>query len=186
MKASRIVSFLAMGIWWVSLPAFSKNSAFTDRDRKILSELSKASQEEVSLGNLAVKKATDSEVKAFGEQMVRDHTHLLSETQKLASRENIPLLPAFSKQDEAMKISLSRRSGKDFDRHYIQGMLEDHKKDIQELQSYAETTVNPEMRDLAKRALPILENHIRTAENVAGHIGVSADKGLMSSGAPPS
>jgi putative membrane protein len=171
---SFLLSFL-MPSSWVS----AQNPSLSDKDRKILSKLSQANSEEVQLGKMAQKQASHSEVKKFGQRMSDDHSQMNTQIHQIVSKSGITL-PKTSQPSEHTETikAMSSYSGKEFDRHYIETMLQEHRKDIAELQQYADTTTNPEMKSFMKSTLPILENHIRIAENVAGQIGISPEKGL--------
>jgi hypothetical protein len=42
----------------------------------------------------------------------------------------------------------------------------------------AESAQDPQVKQLAQKCLPTLQDHLRLAENVSGQIGISAQKGL--------
>jgi putative membrane protein len=136
---------------------------------------------EIELGNLAQQKASDPAVRAFGKRMVTDHTTLNDQLKQAASQMNTPLPSSPSPAEMQQMQSLQGMSGKAFDRAYMDYMLSDHEADVREVQREAEFSTDPAVKNLAAQALPVLENHLRLAENVAGQIGIKPRKGLNQS-----
>jgi putative membrane protein len=93
----------------------------------------KGGMTEVKLGELASQKAQNADVKAFGRTMVQDHTKAGEELKQLASKHNITA-PA---DDNDMRDTLDRFSklqGAEFDREYINTMVDNHEKTLNALE----------------------------------------------------
>ncbi len=136
---------------------------------------------EIEFGKMAQQKGNDSAVRDFGKRMVDDHTRLNDQVKQVASQTNTPLPTSPSAADMQQIQSLQGLSGKAFDRAYMDYMLSDHRADIKKVQREAEWSSDPAVKDLASQTLPVLENHIRLAENVSGQIGIAPRKGLNQS-----
>jgi putative membrane protein len=69
---------------------------------------------------------------------------------------------------KGMMEKFERQSAdKDFNHDYMQQMVRDHKKVVELFQSAAnDTTLDPEMRALAKKTLPTLEQHLADAQKL--------------------
>lgn len=76
-------------------------------DRKFIMEAAHGGMMEVKLGHMAADKATNADVKAFGQRMVDDHSKANSELMALASQKGITLPGA---SDMAMTDSSSNMS----------------------------------------------------------------------------
>jgi putative membrane protein len=126
---------------------------------------------EVQLGNLAAQKATNPDVKQFGERMVTDHGQLGQKLQQLASNLNLPAEMQLSPEQQNMVSRLQNLSGKAFDREYIKAMITDHTKDISEFQRIANQATNPDIKQFASEALPTLQDHLKLAREIAGKLG---------------
>ena len=85
---------------------------------------------EVALGQLAVEKASSSDVKKFGQRMVDDHSKANDELKQLASQKNVDLPQDLSAKDKATKSTLEKLSGEQFDQAYMKAMVKDHKKNV--------------------------------------------------------
>lgn len=114
---------------------------------------------EISLSNLAIQKATNSEVKAFAEIMVADHTNIRKELSILASQKEIPLPDTMDVEKQSVHLSLSQEPGIIFDKKYIDQMLIIHEMDIAKFDSATRYADDKEVREWAAKQLPILRTH---------------------------
>ena len=155
--------------------SMSKGSGkLSSTDRKFVMMAAQGSKAEVELGQLAQQKASDPQVKQFGQRMVDDHTKALDQLKKVASEEqlNLPDQPEAKEQKE--KDRLSSMSGADFDKAYMQHMVKDHKKDVSEFQKAASSASDPEVKNFAQSTLPTLQEHLQLAQQIAPKVGATS------------
>ena len=132
-------------------------------------------QSEIDLGQLAIRKAADEQVKQFGARMVADHQKAQQEIRNLASQEGLQLHPQPSEPQKQLKARLSQLSGKEFDRAYITTMLQEHAHELKELGKQSLIEKNPEeVRQWAAGALPVVEEHFAKAKTIASSLGIIA------------
>jgi putative membrane protein len=129
-------------------------------------------QSEVDLGQLAVQKAENEQVKQFGTRMVEDHRKAHQEIRQLASKEGIRLQVQPSDQQQQQKAQLSKLSGKEFDRAYIMFMLRDHTKNMKHFGQHALVEPNPEVRQWTASALPVIKEHLEKVKTIASALGI--------------
>ncbi len=121
---------------------------------------------EVQLGEYASKNATDKNVKDFGKMLVTDHSKAYAELKSLASSKNIAL-PATVGQDKTdMMNDLMKKTGKDFDKAYMNKMVDDHKEDIDMFQKAADDSDDADVKAFASKILPTLKKHLNDAEAI--------------------
>lgn len=154
------------------------NSGVTPHEQQFLTQMAQGDIAEIELGKLAQQKGTTAAIRDFGARMVRDHTTLDNQVKQLAAQMQVTLPTSLTSNQAQQKTNLERMSGKAFDTAYLDTMLSDHQMDVQLVQQEAESTSNPQVKTLAEQTLPILEDHLRIAENDAGRLGISAYKGL--------
>ena len=65
-----------------------------------------------------------------------------------------------------MADKLSKASGKDFDKMYIDGMVEDHEKDVEAFQTQSEKGDDPDVRAFAAKTLPTLRDHLQMIKDI--------------------
>ena len=62
-------------------------------------------------------------------------------------------------------------AGKDFDRDYMEQMVEDHKTDVELFETAADNEkLDPNLRGYAKRILPTLRDHLTQAQTIEGKL----------------
>jgi putative membrane protein len=136
-------------------------------DTKFMKEAAEGGMAEVALGQLAVEKASSSDVKKFGQRMVDDHGKANDDLKQLASQKNVDLPQDLNAKDKATKASLEKLSGQQFDQAYMKDMLKDHKKDIADFRRESRSARDPDVKKFASQTLPTLEEHLKQAESIA-------------------
>src|SRR5262249_32671391 len=99
-------------------------------DKKFAANAAIGGMAEVQLGQMAAEKASDADVKAFGQRMVGDHTKVNDDLKTIASKQGIDLPTSLDSKHKAMVDRLSKLSGSEFDRAYVREMVKDHDADV--------------------------------------------------------
>ena len=123
---------------------------------------------EVQMGKLASEKGMNPRVKSFGEMMVKDHSEANDKLKGIATSLNIAI-PDSAGNDAMMEMDkLKKANGKDFDKAYVNMMLDDHKKDIAEFRKCADNCSDSSIRAFAAATLPTLEKHLDSIQAIGG------------------
>ena len=130
---------------------------------------------EIDLGQLAVQRAGNEQVKQFGTRMIEDHTKARQEVQQLASKGGIQLPGHRGESHNDIKDQLSKLSGKEFDRAYMTAMLREHGKEMKELEQQALMETNQEVRQWAAGAVSVVKEHLTKATTIASSLGIATD-----------
>ncbi|WP_295799781.1 DUF4142 domain-containing protein [Mucilaginibacter sp.] len=115
---------------------------------------------EVELGKLAQQKGVSKQVKNFGAMMVTDHSKINDFIRALAVTKNISIPKAPGARDHKAIGKLAGKSGKAFDKAYINSMIDDHKADIKLFETAAKKCIDPDVKSFAVKNLPILQEHL--------------------------
>lgn len=99
----------------------------------------------MQLGKLAADRAQSEEVKKFARRMVDDHQKAYDEVQKLAESKNVSVPSEVSATKQKDHDRLSKMSGADFDRAYMQAMVKDHNHDVKTFQDKAKNATDPDV-----------------------------------------
>ncbi len=145
----------------------SQSGSLNPADHQFLMKAAQGGEAEVELGQLAQQKAQDPKVKEFAQRMVHDHGQADQKLQSLASSKSINLPSQPDKKEKAEKDRLSKLSGEQFDRAYMEHMVRDHKKDVAEFQRESTSAQDPDIRNFASSTLPTLQDHLKQAESIA-------------------
>jgi putative membrane protein len=130
-----------------------KNAAF-------LISAAEINLDEVMLGEQAQQKSKMSDILAFGKMMVKDHRQLQDALTSLARKKSITLPTSPDKGAEAAYKKFNNASGADFDIEYCGMMVNGHRKAIGEFENESLQLSDPEIRQYAANALPILRKHL--------------------------
>ncbi|MBC9933442.1 DUF4142 domain-containing protein [Chitinophaga qingshengii] len=121
---------------------------------------------EVQMGKLAQEKAQNPRVKAFATMMVNDHSKANDELKELATKKNITLPAELSTASKDHIDKLSKKSGKDFDKDYMDMMVNDHDEDVKEFDKAAGSLEDMDLKSWAGKTLPTLRTHQDSAKAI--------------------
>jgi putative membrane protein len=142
-------------------------------DSLFIREVDASNAAELRLGRLAQTRATDSVVKRFAQKMVTDHSEMQREWFAVSSRNGLPFTGTLSPQQQQQVTRLERLSGTDFDRAYMAAMVQNHQDNVNAFQNRGRTAQSSEVRTLAERGLPALQEHLALAQQVARQVGAA-------------
>jgi putative membrane protein len=137
----------------------SAKAQATDDDKKFLTEASQGSYDEIQLGKLAEQKATNPDVKAFGQRMVTDHTKLNTKMKPYAEEWGIAAPTALSPDAQKEYDKLSKLSGNDFDKEYMSDMVSDHSKDLDAFTKEVKDTKDVKFRTSVEQGKSVVAAH---------------------------
>ncbi|MDN3655442.1 DUF4142 domain-containing protein [Ferruginibacter paludis] len=123
---------------------------------------------EVQLGNYAQQNAVSKRVKDFGAMMVKDHTKANEELKSIAASKNITLPSSIGTDAQKDMDDLMKKKGNDFDKAYMNMMLDDHKNDVKEFEKAAKDCKDPEIKTFAGKTLPVLLAHLDSTKAITG------------------
>ena len=134
-------------------------------DAQFIRDAAQGDMLEMRLGEIAQQKAASPEVKEFAQRMQQDHSAHLEKVRGLAASSNIKLSNDLDPKHRSEVDRFAKMTGKDFDRQYIDHMVQDHQKDIKEYEKAQQQVTNPEEKAPASETLPILKDHLNMAQN---------------------
>jgi putative membrane protein len=154
-----------------SATASSSSSTSANADQDFIANAAKGNRAEVTLGKMVASKTKDPSVRQFAQQMVKDHSTALNELTQLAQSKNITLPEGLPDDATALQSKLSSASGKALDKDYMDGMVDDHKKDVSEFQDASQNAKDPDVKQWAAKTLPTLQAHLQKAEQIDAKVG---------------
>jgi putative membrane protein len=128
---------------------------------------------DVTAGKQALSKASNKEVKAFAENMVRDHEAVNKLALDLVKKLNVTpedndTSKGLSKQAADKSAELSKLSGAAFDKAYVANEIAYHKAVNGALETQLIPSANnPELKSLLQTGLKIFQGHEQHAEHIA-------------------
>lgn len=132
-------------------------------DQKFVEQAAIANLAEVELANLAREKASRPETKEYAEHMLKDHQQANEKLKSLASQKGIQLPTEPDAKHKREKDRLSKMSGPDFDRAYIESMVKDHKQVLNQFEKQAKGGKDGDLKTFAAEMVPSLRQHLEQA-----------------------
>ena len=198
MKQLFLVTAVVSAICIFAMPALPQKTPATGSDSTFLNKAIEANAAEVQVGKLAQMKSQNPRVKDFAEMMVKDHSNALDRLNDVntasgsggtrargtQSADRVTL----SKQHQELRDRLSKLSGTDFDREYVNAMVEEHRNTVQDFEREAGTqepatnapgrekpesgTGTPDRtKAVAQELLPTIKMHLQEAESLQRQMG---------------
>jgi len=150
-------------------------------DEMFVLDVAKDGMAEVELGKLAADKGSRDEVKKFGQRMADDHSKANDELKSLAQTKNVTLPADVDAKDKATHDRFAKLSGAAFDRAYIQHMVAGHRKAVAAFKKESTSGKDPDVKAWATKTLPTIEDHLKTAQDIAKNVGVVGTSGTKRS-----
>ena len=111
------------------------NADIRPTTRAFIEDLALASLADVKLGEMAADKATNPDIKNFGQLLIVDHLRALSELAQAAASLGVSPPSELDPGHRAIGRRLAELDGMDFDREYIGAMLEGHADSVGRLRA---------------------------------------------------
>jgi putative membrane protein len=136
-----------------------------------------ANNGEIQMGQLGAKKATNAKVKAFAQELVTEHRAMLNEGKTLAGKINAKADTAANDvrdlinhgRDE-VKDFTDKKAGADWDKDFINKMIDDHQKVLDKLQDAAKNTTNTDLRAALEKATGKVQQHLTKAQDIKTNV----------------
>ena len=132
-----------------------------------------ANNGEIALGKLASTKATNSVVKSFGSQMVKDHQAMMKDAHALMGKVNAM---ADSTWDDAkdlagdgtekLKELTDKEKGADWDKNYIESQIDMHQKVLDKLQDAVKSSSDTTVTAALSKATAKVQEHLTKAQSI--------------------
>ena len=136
-----------------------------------------ANQVDIDAGKLAEKKAKSAEVKAFGKQMVTDHSGVNKQAVALANKlkvkpEDNPTSQSLKSGGEANVKKLKGLKGDAFDKAYVDQEVTYHEAVLNAIDNVlVPNAKNAELKALIVKVRPAFEAHLQHAKMIQAKLG---------------
>lgn len=120
---------------------------------------------EVTLGKLAIEKASDPGVKNFGKLMVQDYNEMNTQLKALSEVKGLKLPASLPPKELEQVKQMSQMKTAYFEKLYMKMMIEIHNKHI-ELFRGAGDSPDTAISNFSRKFLPVLERHRENALKV--------------------
>jgi putative membrane protein len=164
----RTSALALIGMFCLASPALAQQPT----DAQIAHIVVTANQVDIDASKLAASKATNAEVKAFGEQMVKDHTGVNKQATDLATR--LKVKPEDNPTSRSLKAgggknlaTLKALSGAAFDKAYIANEVTYHQAVLDAVDKILiPNAQNAKLKALIEKVRPAFVAHLEHAKQV--------------------
>ena len=145
-------------------------------DKDFVKKSLQGNMAEVQLGQLALQKSNNDDVKQFAQKMVDDHTKLGDQMKQVAQQLHVKPPDSPSSKEKAIVAKLQALNGEEFDKAYIKEMVKDHQQDDKEFKEEAKNSPNAGMKQLVSQDEQVISHHLEMIEQIAQKNNVVASK----------
>jgi putative membrane protein len=133
-----------------------------NREQEFVHDAMAGSMAEIQLAQLAQQRAGAPGVKQLAQRIQQDHQRASQELQAIAQDTGVGTAGSANEGQDHLQ-RLQKLSGAEFDRAYVELMVDDHQKDIGEFEKAARDTTGA-VQQFAQKTLPALREHLQLAE----------------------
>jgi putative membrane protein len=139
---------------------------------------------EIEQAQLAQSKSKDAHVLSFAQMMINHHGQAKQREQAMGmSSAASPMLQTLSSQARQTTATLRDKTGKDFDRAYLQSQIDQHQKVLDTIdRQLMPNAKNPQLRSHLQSMRPTIEQHLQAAKDAQQALNTSGQKSGSSSG----
>jgi putative membrane protein len=150
-------------------------TAGTEGDVGLVTKVHQANQKEIEMAQMALDKAESPKVKAYARKLLTDHQAADKKLMAYAEKKNLDRSQVeatatgttASPTDEAGHKRLMNATGTDFDREFVNMMIDEHDKAIDLVKSGKDAATDKQLRTMLGGVLPKLEQHRKMAHDLA-------------------
>lgn len=126
---------------------------------------------EITFSRLALQKSDNSQVKAYAQKMINDHTKLDAEMQPFASKLGVAPVTSLDEAHQQKFDQLQQMSGSDFNKQYMQDMDTDHHNTLEAFKAEESSTQDTQLKSTVKKGEKVIAQHTEMADKLVTKMG---------------
>jgi len=138
----------------------------TVQDRQFVTATALDGMTEIEAGKLAKQKSADTAIQSFGSLLITQHQQLVKDLKTMLNYRDIKLPTSLDKSHQDKIDALSSKSGREFNRVFLQQMIEDHKNAVNMFNEAGGHAKDVQIQAFANKNLPIIKNHLQIANEL--------------------
>ncbi len=136
-------------------------------DASFIQTAAQGGMAEIQMGQLADQNSSSPRVKAFADQMIKDHTAGDAQLKQIATAKGA-VMPAGPNDDQQkMMATLQGEKGRKFDHDYVAGQIAGHQAMLEAYQTEAASGTDTDLKSFAAQTVPIVQQHLTMAQKLA-------------------
>jgi putative membrane protein len=170
MRISIMLTVAMLGLAIATRPAQGQNEQKL-ADKDFIAKAGSTGQLQVKASELAVQKSTNTDLRSYAQQMIKDHTKANQELTTLLTRQGQAAPVAMDPSDTETLDRLSKLQSYDFDKAYGEVQLRTHERAVALFQQASKECEDPDLKAWAAKTLPTLREHLQMAQRIFRKIG---------------
>jgi putative membrane protein len=144
--------------------AQGQTAGASDQDKTFLKAQQETNLAEVSLGKVAMERASSEKVRQLAATLVSEHEQVSELNRALSTKLGLPIPEQPSAEQQAAAQKIKSQSGAAFDTAYVAAQVEGHTKSIGKAQQEISSGSHPEVKAFATEYLPKAQMHLQHAQ----------------------
>jgi putative membrane protein len=172
MKVLKIASLaLSLGGLLLGCAAAERAMPGTLSDANVVSVLDTIDVSEIEAAQLAKQKAYNPAVRAYAARLIDEHTQKMQQTLQLANRRGLEpnkprLAAAVESTHQKTMEELRKKSGRDFDRAYLDYQVTMHQQAVKLVEDTANSVKDTRLKQHLEKTRPDLMSHLTGAKDL--------------------
>lgn len=167
MRARRVAALFLAGALGFGGALSVARAAADKADTAFVTKAAASGMLEVQASQVAITRASNPDVRAFAQRMVKDHTTVGDELKQLADRKGIPVPESLPAGERAKVDQLNALEGAKYDRTYADEVgTQAHKEAVSLFDKASKDAKDPDIRAFFAHNLPALREHLQMAEQL--------------------
>ncbi len=142
----------------------------SQQDRIFIQKASMADKMEIKLGRVAIERANSKAVKEYAVSMVDNYSIHDKELQQIAKSNGMAFPDGLDAEQSATIQRLLAYSGSEFDRFYMDAMVQAHRQVLDIFKKEVNEGQNPALKQFAAKVAQTIEAHLQRAQNIHGEL----------------
>jgi putative membrane protein len=134
-------------------------------DRGFVEDMITSNSKEIEVSQIAQQKATHPQVKQFAQDLIAEHQEAGQSLRQVATQQNLQITPDMDEVESARE-ELNELTGEEFDRAYIDMMVDAHEDAVSAVEDKVTDEANPQVQQWATKTLPTLREHLDKARQL--------------------
>jgi putative membrane protein len=137
------------------------------QDQRFMQRAAANNLAQIGLGQIAVQQGKTQHLRDFGQKIIDDHAKAADRLQQIATRAGVSLPTDLSDDQKATQDRLWSKSGRDFERAYLNEVKTSQRQAIFAFRREAKRGRDPELKLFAKSTLGTLRQHQQLASRTS-------------------
>ncbi|HEU5116630.1 MAG TPA: DUF4142 domain-containing protein, partial [Isosphaeraceae bacterium] len=126
---------------------------------------------ETTLAGMVDDQTDDENLEKYADRIDEDHDKANRDLVTLAEKKGVDVPNVLDDRHKNMIDQMGKLEGKAFEQRYLQNQVAAHQRAVRMFAAEAEHGQDPEIRDFARKQLPVLRQHLKMAQDFASARG---------------